>query len=49
MKLLVALDQSGGSVGQLYWDDGESRDMGENYAILDFDCSNNVVDKFYKL
>ena len=45
MKLLVALDNSGAAIGQLYWDDGESRIVGENYATLDFTCSlsGNVV------
>jgi len=39
MKVLVALDDSGAATGQLYWDDGESRVVGEDYAILDFTCS----------
>jgi len=45
MKILVALDDSGAAVGQLYWDDGESRVVGDNYATLDFTCtlSGNVL------
>ena len=48
MKVLVALDDSGAATGQLYWDDGESRVVGENYATLDFTCSlsGNVVSVF---
>ena len=31
MSLLVALDDERAAVGDLYWDDGEARDVGENY------------------
>ena len=39
MSLLVALDDEGAAIGDLYWDDGEARDVGENYYMLLFNCS----------
>lgn len=45
MKLLVALNASGGAIGDLYWDDGETRDaqlVGE-YIYLTFRAINNTL------
>merc|ERR1719427_581447 len=43
MKLLIALDTNYEATGTLYWDDGESRDPGENYALLQFTCAENKL------
>ena len=39
MSLLVALDDEGAAIGDLYWDDGEARAVGENYNMLLFNFS----------
>lgn len=39
MSLLVALDSNDEAMGDLFWDDGESRNVSENYALLQFECS----------
>jgi len=39
MSLLVALDDENRALGELYWDDGESRNVGENYFMYRLNCS----------
>ncbi|KAL1437043.1 hypothetical protein MTO96_049051 [Rhipicephalus appendiculatus] len=46
MKLLVALNASGEAIGDLYWDDGETRDaqLLEEYVYLKFRAMNNTLE-----
>ena len=39
MSLVVALDDDNRAVGDLYWDDGEARNVEENYFMFQFNCS----------
>ncbi|XP_053512591.1 maltase-glucoamylase isoform X2 [Artibeus jamaicensis] len=45
MGLLVALDDTGGAEGQMFWDDGESIDTYENgnYFLADFIAAQNTL------
>ncbi|XP_077970548.1 maltase-glucoamylase-like [Styela clava] len=43
MSLLVPLDDSDSAMGTLYWDDGEARNVGENYALLNFSCTHSSL------
>ncbi|XP_063298679.1 sucrase-isomaltase, intestinal [Pelobates fuscus] len=45
LGLIVALDESGTAKGQLFWDDGETRDTlkSETYTLYDFSVSNNML------
>jgi alpha-glucosidase (family GH31 glycosyl hydrolase) len=36
MSLTIAPDTAGTAFGQLYWDDGEQRDVAENYTLIYF-------------
>ena len=40
MKLIVALDFYESAEGSLYWDDGESRDVENNFLFHQFKCEN---------
>ena len=40
MLLLVALDDYEEASGSLYWDDGEARNVSENYFTHLFECFN---------
>lgn len=46
MSLLVALDASGIATGTLYWDDGEERNVEDNYLYLQFTC-NEVANRYW--
>ncbi|XP_076803980.1 sucrase-isomaltase, intestinal-like [Clavelina lepadiformis] len=43
LSLLVALDHSQKASGNLYWDDGESRNVGENYFLIAYECNTNIL------
>ncbi|XP_078486588.1 sucrase-isomaltase, intestinal [Ciona intestinalis] len=43
MEILVALDDSQSAAGELYWDDGEARNVGENFTRIEFKFGSNVL------
>ncbi|XP_062988083.1 sucrase-isomaltase, intestinal [Elgaria multicarinata webbii] len=45
MGLLIALDENGTAAGDLFWDDGETRDTvtKNSYILYEFNVSNNVL------
>ena len=36
MSLTIAPDTEGTALGQLYWDDGEQRDVADNYTLISY-------------